>query len=461
MTRQELSRRRVLGSLAAVGTLGAMSGAGASAILQDSEAADNRLVAGALDLEVCVGDGDCEPGPGQRVSLPIDLDAGGEGRATVRVEIPDDGRNNPGYVWFRTNCPTGRCGLEQALRVTVREDRNCNGRSDRYDPVLARGSLCEVLNQFGSGELLRRDPVQPGDRICFEISWRLAGELCEDDAVTLELEFFAHQARHSGGPQRPWSDACNVVCKTADECACDEGPAISFVAFCVPDGTPLAPDDVGFTWRNDGEGEPVEIRWDSAVELSTVVLSYGTHSGPVFENFDGGTSGIATVGSGNPEQPGQTPSSPAPDGETGLKYEYDETNGTFVLEPEDEPLVRADPETPGADSTHSVAISIPDSIDGQPLQAFKIEYAGDFDLRKAAPMLTAAAGETATVSTVTAGKTGFVLEFDGTTTLVAGTPLAIEYGAVTHPADPGLYAVEATVTAGGNTETVAGTVRVG
>lgn len=461
MTRKELSRRRVLGSLATVGTLGAMSGAGASAILRDREAAGNELVAGALDLEVCADDdGDCNPGPGQAVSVPIDLDASREGGATVRVEIPDDGRNNPGYVWFRTNCPMGRCGLEQALRMTVREDRNCNGGSD-FDPVLARGSLCEVMNQFGSGQLLRSDPVQPGERICFDLSWLLTGDLCEDDAVTLDFEFFAHQARHSGGPQRPWSDTCNAVCKTAEECTCDEGPAISFVAFCVPDGTVLAPDDVQFTWRNDGEGDPVAIRWHSDVELSTVVLYYGTHSGPVFEDFDGGFAGTATVGEGGPERPGQTPSSPAPDGETGLKYEYDETNDIFVLEPEDAPLVQADPETPGADSTHSVAISIPDSLDGQPLREFKVEYAGDFDLGTAVPTLTTAGEETATVSAVTAEETELVLEFDGTTTLVGGTDLLIEYAPVTHPADAGEYAVEATVTADGSGETVAGTVRVG
>ncbi|MFW5919766.1 MAG: hypothetical protein ACOCSF_06180 [Halanaeroarchaeum sp.] len=462
MTRMELSRRRVLGSLATVGTLGAMSGAGANAILRDSEAADNELVAGALDLEVCVDDGDCDPGPGQMVSLPIDLDAAREGRATIRVEIPDDGRNNPGYVWFRTNCPMGRCGLEQALRMTVREDRNCNGESD-FDPVLARGSLCEVMKAFGSGQLLRSDPVQPGERICFELSWLLTGDLCEDDAVTLDFEFFAHQVRHSGGPQRPWSDTCNVVCKTAEECACDEGPGISFVAFCVPDGAVLGPEDVEFTWRTDGEGDPVSVRWDSTVELSTVVLYYGTHSGPVFENFDGGSAGTATVGEGDPGRPGQTPPSPAPEGETGLKYEYDEVNDAFVLEPEAVPLVQADPSTPGADSDsiHSVEISVPDSLDGLPLQEFEIEYAGDFDLGNAVPTLTTAAGETATVSAVTVEETELSLAFEGMTTLVGGTDLRIEYAPVAHPADAGQYSVEATVTAGESTETVAGAVRVG
>jgi hypothetical protein len=461
MTRKGVSRRRVLGGLATVGALGTVGGAGSNAVLRDRDGVRNELVAGALDLEVCADDdGDCEPGPGSRVSVPIDLDGAKEGSATVRVELPDDGRNNPGYVWFRTNCPMGRCGLEQALRVTVREDRNCTGEIGEFDPVLARGSLCEVMNQFGSGELLQRDPVQPGERICFVLSWRVADELCEDDAATLELEFFAHQARHSGGPQRPWSNRCKAICKTSEDCACDEGPAISFVAFCVPDGTVLDPDDVKFTWRNDGEGEPVEIQWESSVAVRTVVLYYGTQAGPVFENFDGGTSGMATVGHGGPERPGQAPPSPAPEGETGLKYEYDDENGGFVLEPEEEPLVLIDPSSTGASSTHQVEMPVPESLDGLALSKFAIEYAGDVDLASATPTRTTVGDETATVTAVTAEDTEFALTFDETTSLVGGTVLVVEYAPVTNPTGAGRYAVEARVTAGGRSATVAGTVRM-
>lgn len=454
MTRSELSRRRVLGGLATVGTLGALGGAGANAILRDVEGVRNDLVSGSLDLEVCVDDGDgCVPVDGQRVDLVVDLDDRDRGSVTVEVTLPATDGNNPGYVWFRTNCPDGRCGIEQATDATVRLDADCDGPA--APRKIARGSLCDVLNTLGGGRPLDGDPVQPGRTICLEIEWDLVDDLCEEDRTTVTLEFFAHQARHTGGPERPWTRReCDVRCKPDDECACDEGPAISFVAFCVPEGVVLEPSDLEFGWRDDGEGDPVKIRWQSDVALSTVVLYHGSRGGPVFENFPGGHSGTATVGAGGPARPGQRPSSPAPDGETGIKFEYE--NGRFVLEPDAGPLVRAVPPTPGASSTHALEFSVDPSLDGRELETIKIEYDGDFDLRNAAPTLTTADGVNATVSTVTAERTELELAFDAGTLLAAGTDLVIEYAPVTNTADAGQYAVEATVSAGGQTATVAG-----
>jgi hypothetical protein len=448
--------------LATAGTLGAIGGAGATAFFRDDESVRNELVAGALDIEACVDAGQgCEPVSDGQVDLPIDLDGAGRGSAKIEVTLPEGEGNNPGYVWFRTNCPKGRCGLEQALDVTVRRDEDCDGETDVGEQLLARDSLCEVLKQFGSGRLLQGSPLQPGERVCLRISWSLADELCEDDTVNVTLEFFAHQARHTDGPQRPWTRVCNVDCKTAEECTCDGGPAISFVAFCVPDGTALSPDDLSFTWYADGQGDPVSIEWDSDVELSTVVLYHGSTNGPVFENFEGGTSGTAIVGEGTPGQPEQTPPSPAPEGETGLKYEYDEATGAFDLESEDEPLVTAIPSTPGVDSTHQVRIPIDGTLDGRSLDAFAVEYGAEFDLSGVTQTGATVGGTVASVTTVTAEATELHVEFDGSTTLTDGAELVVEYDPVQHPAGGGQYDVEAKLTAGGEETTVAGTVMVG
>ena len=107
-------------------------------------------------------------------------------------------------------------------------------------------------------------------------------------------------------------------------CAGQEGSAV---------GSTHALADVSFSvTERKAEGEPVALEWHSDVPLRTVVLKYGT----VFENFyvDDATSGTVTVGAGDvrlvyepKDSPalsnGQEPSDPCPDGETGIKYEYE------------------------------------------------------------------------------------------------------------------------------------------
>lgn len=113
--------------------------------------------------------------------------------------------------------------------------------------------------------------------------------------------------------------------------------AISFVAFCVADGSDSPGSMVVVTgFGSDDEGEPVAVVYESMVELSTVVL-YG---GGEFENFEGGTSDTVHFGNGTtPEsagtgQPGmydQVPSAPCPSGETQvIKYNYDDSSDAFV-----------------------------------------------------------------------------------------------------------------------------------
>ncbi|MEF8882003.1 MAG: hypothetical protein V5A34_05705 [Halapricum sp.] len=328
MTRQTLTRRRILATVAGVGVLGAVSGSGARAYYTDRSAVPAALAAAALELTACVEDGsDCRPVDAARIDLPIDLDEAPEGHARIRIDFPADVSTTPGYLWLRSSCPDGTCGLERALEVTVRADADCDSQAGTDASLLASGSLCSVLETLGSGVLLGDDPFEPGARVCLDVEWSL-GAICSVESIDVGLELFAHQAAHSGGPQRPWTTGCSVTCKTAADCVCgDHG--ISFVAFCVPDGTALASGDVDFEWRTGADGEPVAIEWTSTVDLSRVTLFYGSPDGPVFENFAGGRTGTATVGAGGPVLPGQSPSNPAPDGEVGLKYEY--ADGVFLL----------------------------------------------------------------------------------------------------------------------------------
>ncbi len=117
--------------------------------------------------------------------------------------------------------------------------------------------------------------------------------------------------------------------------------AISFVAFCVIDGTEVSASAVNITdVQRDAGGKPVAITYESTVELSTVVVFGGNE----FENFDGGTSGTVVFGNGTtPKSAGtgkpgtfeQMPRASCPDGETlVVKFEYDEASGTFVSEAE-------------------------------------------------------------------------------------------------------------------------------
>lgn len=106
--------------------------------------------------------------------------------------------------------------------------------------------------------------------------------------------------------------------------------AVSFVAFCVADGTDASASAVDITTVvRDNEGEPFGVTYESAVELSTVVLG----ESQTVENFPGGTSDTVYFGSGTPGAADQTPSEPCPSGETVVvKFEYDDDSSAFAPE---------------------------------------------------------------------------------------------------------------------------------
>jgi hypothetical protein len=346
-----VSRRTLLGAVAASGAAGALTGAGTGAFLFDASTfADNRVTAGSLDLEVCwerPGES-CQPQSGSGVSLDLSgLSPGDEGTASIRGLLPDDGTNNPGWVWLRTHCPLDVCGIEQAVRVTMWLDAGCDGTTDA-GPVLRTVdgtaiedlTLCEAMVALSRGALLdaatytdtTTRPHVPGEAFCVGLSWRVDGDLCHDDAALVRFGLVAEQARHVTDPDPPWTaPACDVDCTATGHCP-DCYPA-SFVAFC-PGGGTVTSSDVRFSWTTDS------VTWSSAVPLETVVLYYGTpgEPGATFENFavGGATDGTVVRGEGDTTyagpstdeawmENGQSPSDPCPgEGSCGVRYNFDD-----------------------------------------------------------------------------------------------------------------------------------------
>jgi hypothetical protein len=347
-TNAGLSRRAVLSGMGAVGVAGALGGVGTFAFVRDTERAGARVEAGVLDLELCwTEDEDCETGS-DLVTVPISVaEVGDGGSATIRYQLPDDGRNNPGYVWFRTSCPVDACGLERAVEARLYRDDDCDGEFDRGE-LVEEGRLCDVLKRLNDGVLLDGDgatdgdqPLAPGETRCFGIEWELVDPLCGEDELEVSFQFRAEQARHTTEPVSPWEGAvCDVDCDDTDDCTqCLDLGGISFVAFC---GAGLTPSDIDMRVSAvNVDGEPVGFDWTSAKRVDSVVVKLGNgyggakkgpstggefamyeFSGPVDVQDDGaGSTGSILSGEGNLMLDGR-PWAPCPSG--GVKYEIDE-----------------------------------------------------------------------------------------------------------------------------------------
>jgi len=351
---ESLPRRELLSGLATIGTIGAFSG-GAAALLSDEELfLGNLLVSGELDLGVCweAPGEDCAPTNG-----PVSIDfgtvqTGDAGTATIRCALQD----NPGWVWLRTNCPGGPCGIERAVEVTLWYD-DCDGELDDDEQVIVENMrLCDALAALHDGILLDGDPstdvpdpLAPDEECCLGFAWDVVEPICVEDDFELTFEFHTEQSRHNTTPANPFTgDPCGVDC-TAD-CPDCTFQGISSVSFCVEDGDGIGEGDVSFTPTFDIEGEPYKLDWTSAVPVEWVVLSYGSDDGKFFENFhvDGDTSGTVHVNSQEhtPDDEdfdsklrwdggmavtdeGQCPSDPCPDFTgvdygCGIKYNFDD-----------------------------------------------------------------------------------------------------------------------------------------
>jgi len=346
-----VSRRTLLYGLATAG-IGAGTGAVTGASVFDAEAFTGNLYStGEVDIEACWEDAGasspCTPddGSGTRVDLGTVSAAGDGGSGLVRVRLPGNDANNPAFTWFRTSCPGDADGLERDLCVRIWRDENCNATRDQGEPVLASGTLCEVLDTLNSGVLLDGDPatsdadsLEPGEEACLGVEWVLESDTI-DEPVDIDFEFHATQSRHTDPQnQNPWPGAgCDVTCPDR----CNPG-GISFVTLCgsgLTEGNTsveTATDEDGDLITND-EGEPIAVEWSADEPVKYVVFKNGNgktgnnHAMFTFD-VDGVTSGTARVNTvfDEPDSGGH-PSNPCPGGSSGVKYEYE--NGWT---PEDE-----------------------------------------------------------------------------------------------------------------------------
>lgn len=349
-----LSRRKVLAAATAIGALGVTAGGRTIATMRDDEVmGGNRLVAGALDLAVCweAPGEDCEPKyDGDIVIDNLDtLETDAEGSGTVRLSLPEENGNNPAWLWLRSNCPSGVCGLEDALEVSMWYDEDCEGirgTDERYlttpEGPINDISLCEALTRLSNGIPIDSQPnpqgsitpLEPGAELCLGIDWTLKRDIWRAVEGELVLDFVAKQSRHNPEPGNPWEPRDCPPCPTG---CTDESVPASNVSFCRTGGGSIPPSITHLEWTE------TTVTWTSEDPLSDVVLFYGPPTLEYFSpsgGFAANTAYTITRGDGDATDLGNAsggaPSAPCPDNGSqgcGVKYEFEEDNWEVVCEP--------------------------------------------------------------------------------------------------------------------------------
>lgn len=325
MEEVELKRRDVLGAMSVAGSAGAIFGSGTAAAFADRESfVNNLLSAGQLDLEV---DWSVDGGPSGSsegdTAIALSLDEGDDsGVARFDVSLPENGPNNPAYAWLRLSCPFPSELLDD-LAVELRYD--CQGP----DATIASGSLGEVADTLRNGVLLdgdcdaTADPgsqacLQPGEPLGLALEWALDSGFQGTAESDLTLSLAGRQCRNQDGSTNPFAGSHPDPCPELED-----GPAISWVAFCAASGETIDTAELDFSV----DGDTLTLT-SAPATLESVVLKYATE----IRVFDSpGTSGTFSTTSGGETYAQQgsgfdgtdrTNSTPCP-GTCGVKYESD------------------------------------------------------------------------------------------------------------------------------------------
>ncbi|GAA0669333.1 SipW-dependent-type signal peptide-containing protein [Natronoarchaeum mannanilyticum] len=245
----DLSRRKVLGSLGAIGVASAGAGFGTSAYFNDEESFDNVITAGKLNLMVDyysywdqgkAGKGSLsETADGDAVSFELgDVKPGDSGTMAFCPRI----NSNPAYLWLGGELTenhgngltepeaevddadgAGEGELAQSIDVTV-SYCELNEVGDKFKPnkdiesstEIWSGSLADFLTENQMGLPLDGDGDEGGERACFDasgdntclcIDWEIptdVGNEIQTDSVGFDLQFYAEQCRHNDGENNPY-----------------------------------------------------------------------------------------------------------------------------------------------------------------------------------------------------------------------------------------------------------------
>jgi hypothetical protein len=347
MSEPELSRRKVLSSLAVAGGAGSLVGGGSGAFVtnalftDDETFAGNTLqssenIGGVVDMDVTLEELADRDGVRYRISLP----------ATSSGSV-----NNPAYIWLRTlQCPSPE---ELAARVKILPRISYDGGESYVDLFETEKSVLEALDEIRTGIQLGQwaeEPcLQPGGEWLLDVEVTDVepkgggtGSGAGDTQLTFEVEFYGQQCRYQSGSTNPF-DPDSVI----DECGSSStgGKGISFVAFCGESGmepTVTVPEDA----ERDSDGAPKSLTWTTQADVTYVSVKAGNNWTIYDYSEESKTTGTVETG-GDPESAffgyvnpqGGTASAPCQvaaerDGQSAfngasVKLEWDEESSAF------------------------------------------------------------------------------------------------------------------------------------
>lgn len=186
--RTEMSRRRILGGVLAVGTASAAAGAGTMAAFSDTESSDgNAVSAGTLDLTIDGGDqtvaflDETDVSPGDSGSGSVALANAGSVPGTLEITVADVRSTENGFY-----------GDEES-----QDGSPDDGELDEHLEVRALLGGTEIVgwttaDVVSEGQTFTATSVSGGGSVSFEVEWRLpsdASNLVQSDGFSFDLTF--------------------------------------------------------------------------------------------------------------------------------------------------------------------------------------------------------------------------------------------------------------------------------
>lgn len=226
--RASLSRRKLLGSVGAVGALSGVAGAGTWALFEDDETFPGSLAAGEVGVSIACSTS-CSDVEDGTVSFDLDGLSPDTGTSTERFSITAEA--NPVRAWLRSNCPAPVDPLGDAIEVQLFYDDDCGEvgetKKTKIYPTPESSDSWSTLNGFlrwlRSG--LRLDDLddQPcfDGTLCLDLEYRLRGDWAQGLSTELTFEVVAEQCRHvdEGSVASPFppSDCIEPECRDCVE----------------------------------------------------------------------------------------------------------------------------------------------------------------------------------------------------------------------------------------------------